>query len=105
MASGSDKHINRDMPRLELRAEVDPSTIDVEKRTVKITWTTGARVKRGFWEPYYEELSLDPKHVRMDRLKSGAAPLLNAHRSYDLSDLIGVVESAKLEKSGGDATV
>jgi hypothetical protein len=52
-----------------------------EKRTVQVVWTTGARVKRGYFEPYYEELSLDPKHVRMDRLSSGNAPLLNTHRA------------------------
>jgi hypothetical protein len=105
MATAANKSATREMPRLELRAEVAPSTVDVEKRTVEITWTTGARVKRGFWEPYLEELSLNPKHVRMDRLRSGTAPLLNAHRSYDLNDVIGVVESAKLEKSRGTATV
>jgi HK97 family phage prohead protease len=105
MATAANKPTTREMPRLELRAEVAPSTVNVEKRTVEITWTTGARVKRGFWEPYLEELSLNPKHVRMDRLKSGSAPLLNSHRSYDLSDVIGVVESAKLEKTRGTATV
>jgi HK97 family phage prohead protease len=105
MATAANKPTTREMPRLELRAEVAPSTVDVEKRTVEITWTTGARVKRGFWEPYYEELSLNPKHVRMDRLRSGKTPLLNAHRSYDLDDVIGVVESAKLDKTSGTATV
>lgn len=105
MATAANKPTTRDMPRLELRAEVAPSTVNVEKRTVEITWTTGARVKRGFWEPYYEELSLNSKHVRMDRLKSGRTPLLNAHRSYNLSDVIGVVEDARLEKTRGTATI
>ncbi len=93
------------MPQLELRAEFAPSTLDAEKRTVQLTWTTGARVKRGFWEPYYEELSLDPKHVRMGRLQSGSAPLLNSHNSSDLTDVIGVVDSAKLESKRGTAII
>lgn len=97
--------VTRDVPQLDFRADVVPSTLDTEKRTVDVVWTTGARVKRGFWEPYYEELSLDPKHVRMGRLSSGNAPLLNSHRSYDLSDVIGVVESAKLEGKRGTAKV
>jgi len=93
------------MPRLEIRAEFAPSTLDVDKRSVQLTWTTGARVLRGFWDPYYEELSLEPKHVRMERLQSGAAPLLNSHSSFDLADVIGVVDSAKLEGKRGTAVV
>jgi phage head maturation protease len=93
------------MPQLSLRASFEPATIDVEKRTVELTWTTGSRVLRGFFEPYFEELSLDPKHVRMGRLQSGAAPLLAAHRSFDLADVIGVVESATLDGKRGTATV
>ena len=82
-------------------------TIDREKRTVELVWTTGARVQRYDWfadEPFMEELSLDPKHVRMDRLNNGA-PLLNTHARYRLSDVIGVVESATLSRGEGRATV
>lgn len=96
-----------EIPPLEMRASFTPGSVDVERRTVQLTWTTGARVRRGgFWsEPYDEELSLDPKHVRMGRLQSGAAPLLNTHSSYDIDDVIGVVESAELEAKRGTAIV
>ena len=93
---GAQRSITRDMPRQSLRATFEPSTIDIEKRTVELTWTTGARVLRGYWEPYFEELSLETKHVRMERLQSGAAPLLNTHGSWQISDILGVVESARL---------
>src|SRR5262245_56156329 len=99
------RSITRDMAPLTMRASVLPATVDVDKRTVQVTWTTGARVLRGFFEPYYEELSLDPKHVRMERLRRGAAPLLNSHSSSDLSDVIGVVERAQLEQGRGTATL
>jgi hypothetical protein len=97
----------REMMPLELRASVVPKSVDVDKRTVQITWTTGARVLRGgfFSDPYLEELSLEPKHVRMQRLKSGTAPALNAHSSYSLGDVLGVIESAELEPKRGSATV
>lgn len=99
--------ITRDIPQLTLRAQFDLSTLDVEKRTVDLVWTTGAPVLRGGFltEPYWEELSLDPKHVRMERLQSGAAPLLNSHRAGDISDILGVVENATLGKGEGRATV
>ena len=48
---------------------------------------------------------MDPKHVDLSRLKSGTAPLLNAHNSWDLEDIIGVIESAKVENGIGYATV
>lgn len=88
-----------------MRAAVVPASLDVEARTVELVWSTGAPVLRGYYEPYYEELSMDPKHVRMDRLQSGAAPLLNAHASYSHTDVIGVVESAVLKKGEGSAIV
>jgi hypothetical protein len=37
-------------------------------RTAELVWTTGARVQRYDWfndEPYFEELSLAPKAVRL----------------------------------------
>lgn len=96
--------VTRDVAPLSLRASVTPGSLDEEARTVEIVWTTGARVLRGFFEQFYEELSLDPKHVRMERLHSGA-PLLDSHQSYDLGSVIGVVESARLEKDRGVAVV
>ncbi len=94
-----------EIPPLSLRASVVPASIDVEKRTVQLIWTTGARVMRGFFDRYWEELSLDPKHVRMERMNSGSAPLLNAHNGDDLNAVIGVVEQASLQKTKGVATV
>jgi hypothetical protein len=105
MAGQNQRSVTREIPRLTLRAQFDLSTVDLEKRTVDLVWTTGARVLRGFFEPYFEELSLDPKHVRMGRLQSGAAPLLNSHRDYDITDILGVVDSATLSKKEGRATV
>lgn len=96
-----------EVPPLDLRATFTPGTVDAERRTVQLTWTTGARVRRGgfFTDPFDEELSLDPKHVRMKRLKSGGAPLLNTHNQFDLADVIGVVETAELEAKRGTAVV
>ncbi|HYD79838.1 MAG TPA: prohead protease/major capsid protein fusion protein [Paucimonas sp.] len=84
------------------------TTVDAESRTVELVWTTGAGVMRYDWynDRYYlEELSLDPKHVRMGRLQSGRAPLLNTHWRYDLAAVMGVVRAASLEQEQGVATV
>lgn len=95
----------RDMPMMSRLAPV--TAVNAESRTVDLVWTTGAGVQRYDWynDRYYmEELSLDPKHVRMDRLASGRAPLLNTHNRYDLSAVFGVIRSASLEGTQGVGT-
>lgn len=94
-----------DLPAFITRvATVVPRTLNEENRTVDVVWTTGARVLRGFWERYWEELSVDPKHVRLKRLNNGA-PLLNSHDGSDVSRQIGVVERAWIDNGKGYATV
>lgn len=93
------------MPMMARMAPV--TSINAEARTVELVWTTGAGVQRYDWynDRYYiEELSLDPKRVRMGRLQSGRAPLLNTHQRYDLSAVFGVIRAASLEATQGVAT-
>lgn len=94
--------ITRDMPALTLRAAVVPSSLNREERTVEVMWSTGARVRRGFWEPFDEELSMDPKHIRMERLKSGKAPVLDSHDQWQGTEGVrGVVVNARIESGQG----
>lgn len=88
-------------------AAIAPASIDQEKRTVELVWSTGAAVKRADWvtgRVYSEELSMDPAHVRMARL-NGGAPLLNSHSRWGLNDVLGVVEKAWLDGGEGRAIV
>ncbi|MGB4101067.1 MAG: prohead protease/major capsid protein fusion protein [Alphaproteobacteria bacterium] len=83
------------------------ATLDKEKRTVEVVWSTGADVKRyDFWEDryYLERLSLDPAHVRIERLNNGA-PFLNCHQMSEVGDVIGVVQRAWIENGVGKAIV
>ena len=88
------------------RAMFAPDTVNVEARTVDVVWTTGAQVKRSDWArgDYIEELSLQPDHVRLDRLNKGA-PLLDSHENWSLRSVLGVVERAWLNGNEGRATV
>lgn len=97
----------REVPPLTMRADVVPESLNEEARTVDVVWTTGAMVKRYDWfdGPYMEELSTQPKHVRMDRLKSGRAPVLLGHNSYNPSAHQGVVVRAALKGGEGTATL
>lgn len=100
--------ITREIPALMLRAEVVPGSINKEKRIAEVTWTTGARVLRQPWfdEPFLEELSLDPAHVRMDFLASGKAPVLDAHQQWGgMASQIGVIDTARLDGERGTASL
>jgi hypothetical protein len=93
------------MPMMSRLAPV--IAVDAAARTVDLVWATGAGVQRYDWynDRYYiEELSMDPKHIRMGRLESGRAPLLNTHNRYDLSAVMGVIRSASLESGQGIGT-
>lgn len=83
---------------LALQLRFAPITsVDAKARTAVVTWTTGQPVRRYDWrrERYFvEELSLAPGAIRLERLTSGKAPFLNSHSSWDLRDVIGVVERA-----------
>jgi hypothetical protein len=88
-------------------AQIAPATANEEQRTIEVVWSTGAAVRRADWmtgKVYVEELSMEPGHVRLGRLNSGA-PLLNTHDRFDLRGIIGVVERAWLADGEGRALV
>ncbi len=87
-------------------ANVAHESIDLEKRTAELTWSTGSIGMRSPWfdEPYFEGLSMEAKSVRLGRLNNGA-PLLDAHNSWSNRSVIGVVEKAWIENGEGRAVV
>ncbi|MCX7559694.1 Mu-like prophage major head subunit gpT family protein [Sulfitobacter sp. F26204] len=97
-----------ELPALRRSAELAPNSADTDARTVEVIWSAGARVRRStlFGEPYDEVLSLDPTHVRLDRLNAGA-PFLKVHEIDTLDAVIGSVVpgSARIENGRGIAQV
>lgn len=84
--------------------EAPVQNVDAKERTFDVVWTAGARVRRYDWYRsrwYWEELSMEPAHVRMGRLQSGRAPVLDSHWGYRLADVLGVVNSASLSAKEG----
>lgn len=84
-----------------------PRSINETNRTVEVVFSTGARSRNYVpgLGPIVEELDMAPKAVRMGILKRGAAPVLNTHRGYDAGDVLGVVESARIENGQGVAVL
>ena len=100
--------ITIELPALRRTAELAPNSVNAEARTIDVVWSTGARVRRVpfFGDPYDEELSLDPEHVRLERL-NGGAPFLKVHETGELNAVIGSVvpDSVRLEQGRGVATI
>ncbi len=74
--------------------------------TAEIVFTSGAQVQRYDWmrdRVYLEELSVEPGAIRLGRLERGA-PLLNTHGSYDLNQILGVVENPIIANGLGTCT-
>lgn len=85
-------------------AAVAPQTINEEERTVQVVWSTGAAVRRcDFDGPFSEVLSLDPKHVNLERLIG--ASVLDAHQQGQVRNVLGVVLDAKVDGNRGVGTV
>lgn len=88
------------VPFQQTRADVRPTSANAEKRTIEVVWSVGARGLRYTWDgSYYEELSMDPSHLKLDRLKSGAQVLDNHDKYSGLRSIIGVVEDAWIENN------
>jgi hypothetical protein len=99
---------NINLPPLTRAADLLPASIDAAERTIEVVWSTGARVRRNlfFGDPFDEELAMDPRAVRLDRLNAGA-PLLKVHDASALDSVIGSVVpgSARIENGRGVARV
>ena len=94
-------------PKLRAVGALEKTSADDATRTIDVLWYSGAFVQRYSWEHGLHELafSMEPKAIRMGRLKEGRAPLLNSHQTWDLANQIGVVEKAMLKNGEGRATV
>ncbi|GIK83115.1 MAG: prohead protease/major capsid protein fusion protein [Hyphomicrobiaceae bacterium] len=101
-------HGTINLPALTRAADLLPTTLDEQDRSIDVVWSTGARVRRQpfFGEPFDEELSMDSANVRLERL-NGGAPLLKVHDLGALESIIGSVVpgSARIENGRGLARV
>lgn len=82
------------------------SSINDERRSVDAIFATRTPVERqdATGEHFREVLSLDPAHVDLARLNTGA-PLLDSHRNEGVASIIGVVERAHVDGTRGHATL
>lgn len=101
------KHTQKTDPFMR-RALIDPQTVDEVKRTVDVVFATDAPVRTYSYSlgGYFDEiLSMDPIHIRQDRLKSGA-PVLDDHNRWSgTRGVLGVVDGYSFQGNEGRATL
>jgi hypothetical protein len=93
------------VPVQRLQADFAPSGGSGKERRKRVTWYTGATVLRNSWDegPFKLTLGMKPENVRMERFKSGKAPVLDSHWDFALNSILGVVEDASIEDGKGIA--
>jgi hypothetical protein len=97
-------------PALYREAAIVAGSLDEKQRTFDVLWTAGAEVARMDWytgQRYIEVLEVSDKAIRLDRLQSGRAPVLDSHSRWSLDNVMGIVEkgSVRVEKGQGHARV
>ncbi len=99
--------IQRNMPALRREASIVPGSLDEKARTFDIVWTAGAEVPRIDWwtgQRYVEVLEVSDKAIRLDRLQSGRAPILDSHQRWQLDNVLGTVAKDSVRIANGQAT-
>lgn len=91
-------------PAMYREAQIVAGSLDEKERTFDLLWTAGAEVQRMDWytgQRYVEVLEVSDTAMRLDRLQSGRAPILNTHSRWSLDDVLGVVEANSVRVEGG----
>jgi HK97 family phage major capsid protein/HK97 family phage prohead protease len=87
--------------RQQRAATITSGTVNLERRTVDLTFSSESPVERGYWEPYDEVLGHDASEANLERLNDGGAFLW----AHDWDDQRGVVEKAEIKNGRGYARV
>ncbi|MCO5285200.1 MAG: Mu-like prophage major head subunit gpT family protein [Chitinophagaceae bacterium] len=90
-----------------IRADIDKNSFNEKDNTIEVVFATGTPVRRHDWYSgtnYNEVLEISEKAIDFSRLKNGAS-VLNAHNSYKLESVIGVVVDAWISNSEARAKV
>jgi HK97 family phage prohead protease len=80
------------------RAELSAGSYDAKAGTFTAIAATDHPVpRRSFGESYAEILAMTPRAVRLNRFRSGRAPLLDSHRSASIADQLGIITDARIQ--------
>lgn len=97
------------IPKLLRAAPVVAASIDEPNRSVKIAWATDRPVLRsGFWlgipgvEQFWEVLSMNPAHIRLERFIKGLS-VLDSHNWASCDSVVGVATNPEFPEGGQES--
>lgn len=96
------------LPLQQIEARFAAAQADRESRTVPMMFYTGSKVLQfSFSKGVHElQLSMDPRAVRLDALRSGRAPFTMGHASAnDPGAVLGVISNPRIENGNAIADV
>ena len=98
--------VKKDTGKHLIRASFVPDTMNVESRTVDVTFATNTPVLRYSWarDEYYNEV-LDMNGAKLDRAKNGLPVLDNHGRWGSVGQILGRAENIRLEEDVYRATI
>jgi hypothetical protein len=91
--------------RVQLPLQTRAASVTGSGDTIQVCWGSGAMVKRGGYDPYYEDLPA--ANADLSWMNSGKCPLLDSHNNSRVSDVLGVVkaDSAFVRSGKGYASI
>lgn len=104
------RNIPAALPMQQRLAPIVDGAIDAAARTVTVTFSTGAAVRRRRWTgwdssvPFDEILTVSRDAVNLERLNLGA-PALDSHSTWSSRSQVGVVERGWIEGAEGRALI
>lgn len=96
------------VPKTEIRASVVPASLNENERTFEVVFGTDKPLRRRSWRGvYFEQLSFEPEHMRLERLQSGRVNFLDNHNHYGGvgRSVLGVAISYRIADGKGYATI
>ena len=95
------KHIKLDREQCRVQVEFRPGTVDEEKRTVEVVFTTGQAGRRYDYRSdteFMEELEISRKAIDTSRLDKGLS-VIDSHRRYDgINGVFAITEGYRIGK-------
>jgi hypothetical protein len=97
----------REVSNLKATASFVPASLNEENRTIDVIVATETPVRMYSWEdgPVNEILSMNPDHIRTQRVDNGAPVLDNHNRADGTKSTIGTVENWRIENGVAVATL
>lgn len=89
-------------------AALVPSSFNEADNSMEVVWTTGSRRRAYDWYNdvvFEEELDVSPEAVDMTRFEAGTVQVIDSHRTYGVSNILGIARRGWVTGGEGCAVI